>query len=71
MKSCLIVEDLDAGKDWGQGAKGATEDEKVGWHHQLIGHEFEETVRNSGGQRSLVCYSPWVFKMSGWTLLSN
>ena len=58
VKSWLIVEDLDAGKDWGQEAKGATEDEKVGWHHQLIAHEFEETVGNSGGQRSLVCYSP-------------
>ena len=31
----------DAGKDWGQEEKVATEDEMVGWHHQLKGHEFE------------------------------
>ena len=32
---------LDAGRDWGQEEKGTTEDEIVGWHHQLNGHEFE------------------------------
>ena len=31
----------DAGRDWGQEEKGTTEDEMVGWHHQLNGHEFE------------------------------
>ena len=31
----------DAGKDWGREEKGTTEDEMVGWHHQLNGHEFE------------------------------
>ena len=31
----------------------------VGWHHQLNGHEFEQTLGDSGGQRSLVCGSPW------------
>ena len=40
-KSWLIWKDLDAGKDWGQEEKGTTEDEMVGWHHQLNGHEFE------------------------------
>ena len=40
-KSWLILEDLDAGKDWGQEEKGMTEDEMAGWHHQLNGHEFE------------------------------
>ena len=39
-KSCLIWKDPDAGKDWGQEKKGMTEDEIVGWHHQLDGHEF-------------------------------
>ena len=39
-KSWLIWKDLDAGKDWGQEEKGTTEDEMVGWHHQLNGHEF-------------------------------
>ena len=39
-KSWLIGKDPDAGKDWRQ-EKGTTEDEMVGWHHQLSGHEFE------------------------------
>ena len=37
----------------------ATEDEMVGWHHRLNGHEFEKTSGNSEGQGSLVCCSPW------------
>ena len=40
-KSWLIGKDPDAGRDWGQEEKGATEDEMVGWHHQLDGHEFD------------------------------
>ena len=40
-KSWLIGKDPDAGKDWRQEEKGMTEDEMVGWHHQLKGHEFE------------------------------
>ena len=43
-KSWLIRKDPDAGKDWRQDKKGATEDEKVGWHHQLDGHEFEQAL---------------------------
>ena len=39
-KSWLIWKDPDAGKDWGQDEKGTTEDEMVGWHHWLNGHEF-------------------------------
>ena len=42
-KSWLIWKDPDAGKDWRQEEKGMTEDEMVGWHHQLDGHEFEQT----------------------------
>ena len=38
------------------------EDEMVGWHHRLDGHEFEETPRDSVRQRSLVCCSPWGHK---------
>ena len=38
----LIGKDPDAGKDWGQEEKGTTEDEMVGWHHRLCGHEFEK-----------------------------
>ena len=40
-KSWLIRKDPDAGKDWGQEKKGMTEDEMVGWHHRLDGHEFQ------------------------------
>ena len=40
VKSWLIRKDPDAGKDWGQEEKGITEDEMVGWHHWLNGHEF-------------------------------
>ena len=39
-KSWLIWKDPDTGKDWGQEEKGTTEDEMVGWHHWLNGHEF-------------------------------
>ena len=56
-KSQLIKKEPDAGKDWGQ-EKGATEDKMVGWHHQLNGHEFEQTLGDSGGQESLACCSP-------------
>ena len=35
------------------------EDEMVGWHHRLDGHEFEQTPGDSGGQGSLACCSPW------------
>ena len=48
--------DPDAGKDWGQEEKGLTEDEMVGWHHQLSGHEFEQTLRDSEGQGSLAVH---------------
>ena len=35
------------------------EDEMVGWHHRLNGHEFEQTLRDNEGQGSLACSSPW------------
>ena len=47
-----------------------TEDEMVGWHHQLNGHEFEQTLGYNEGQQSLVCYSlwrPWGHKESDTT----
>ena len=47
VKSQLIREDPDAGKDWRQEEKGTTEDEMVGWHHLLNGHEFEQTPGDS------------------------
>ena len=40
----------------------ATVDEMVGWHHQLNGHELEQTPGESGGQRSLVCGGLWGHK---------
>ena len=58
-KSQLIGKDSDAGKDWGQEEKGATENEMVGWHHWLSGHEFEQTPGDSKGEGNLVCCSPW------------
>ena len=62
-KSCLIGKYPDVGKDWGQEEKGATEDEMVGWHHQLNGHESDLTPGDSEGQGSLwVCCSPWGHK---------
>ena len=52
-KSQLIEKDSDAGKDRKQEEKGMTEDEIVGWYHRLNGHDFEQTLGDSGGQRSL------------------
>ena len=58
--------DPDAGKNWRQEEKGKTEDEMVGWHHQLDGHAFEYTL-GVDGQGSLVCFSPWGHKESETT----
>ena len=66
-----IRKDPDAGKDWGQ-EKGM--EEPVGWHHQFNGHEFLQTLRNSEGQGSLVCCSPWGQKewdMTEWLKNNN
>ena len=59
MKSWLIRKGPDAGKDWRQEEKGKTEDEMVGRHHRLNGHEFEQALEDGEGQGSLVCCSPW------------
>ena len=58
-KSWLIWKHPDAGKDWGQEEKGTTEDEMVGWHHQLDGHGFGWTPGVGDGQGDLVCCSSW------------
>ena len=55
----LSRKDPDAGKDWGQGDKEVTEDEMVGCHHWLNGHEFEPTPGDGEGQGNLACCSPW------------
>ena len=54
-KSQLIGKDPDVGKDWRQEEKGATEDEMVGWHRWINGHESEKTLGDSKGQESLAC----------------
>ena len=50
----LILGKLKAGEE------GVTEDETVGWHHQVDRHEFEQAPAGGDGQGSLVCCSPWV-----------
>ena len=69
VKSWLIGKDSSAGKDWSWKEKGTTENETVGWHHWLYGLEFEQALGVGDGQRSLICYSPWVTK--SWTQLSD
>ena len=71
VKSQLIGKDLDAGKDWGQEEKGVTEDEMVGWHHWLNGHEFEQILWDGEGQGSLACCSPWGCEESDTTECLN
>ena len=66
-KSQLIGKDPDAGKDGEQEEKRATEDEMVGWHHQLNGHEFEQTSGDGEGQGNLACCSSWGLKESDMT----
>ena len=58
-KNGLIWKDPNPGEDWRQEEKGTTEDEMVGWHHWLNGHEFEQAPRDGEWQGSLVCCSPW------------
>ena len=59
VNSQLIGKNPDAGKDWGQKEKVVTEDEMVGWHHCLNGHESEQSQGDGEGQGSLVCCSSW------------
>ena len=74
-KNWLIGKDPDAGKDWRQEEKGMTEDERIGWHHQLDRHKFEQALRVGDGQGDLAWHSPWVAKnrtlLSGWTELNQ
>ena len=65
-RSWLVGKDLDAGKDMGQ-EKGTTEDEMVGWHSQLNGHDFEPTPGDDEGQGRLACCSSWSHKKSDTT----
>ena len=67
VKNWLTRKDPDAGKDWRQEEKGMTENEMVGWHHQLDGHEWEKALQFGDGQGGLVCCSPWGHKQSDST----
>ena len=76
VKSWLIWKDPDAGKDW-RWEKGMTEDEMVGWHHWLNGHEFGWTPGVGDGQGGLVYCGSWGCEESemteqlNWTLVES
>ena len=59
VKNRLVGKDPEAGKDWRREEKGTTEDEMIGWHHWLNGHEFEQASGVGDGQGGLACCSPW------------
>ena len=71
VKSWLTGKDPDAGKDWRQEGKGTAEDEMVGWHHRLNGHEFEPTLGDSEGHGVWHAVVHWVAKsrtrLNDWT----
>ena len=67
VKSWLIWKDPDTGKDWKWEEKGTTENEMVGWHHRLDGHEFEQVLGVGDGQGSLAFCSPWAYRESDTT----
>ena len=69
-KSWLIWKDPDAGEDWRWEEKGMTEDEMVGWHDRLNGHEFEQAPGVGDGWGSLMCCSPCGCKESDRTELN-
>ena len=64
IKSWVIRKDPDAGKDW---RNLSSEDEMVGWHHWLDGHESEQALGDGEGQGSLTCFSSWGQKESDMT----
>ena len=67
VKNWLIGKDPDAQNDWRQEEKWTTEDEMVGWHHWLDGHEFEQAPEVGDEQGGLACCSPWGHKESDMT----
>ena len=68
-KNWLLGKDPDAGKDWRWEEKGMTEDEIVGWHHGLYGHEFEYAPRVDDGREAWRAVVHGVAK--SWTWLSD
>ena len=81
VKNWLIRKDPDAGQDWRQEEKETTEDDMVGWPHQLEGHESEKVLGTGDGQGSLACCRPFGAKgrffrcfcgvTKSWTWLSD
>ena len=78
-KIWLTWKEPNTGKDWMWEEKGMIEDDMVGWHHQLSGHEFEWALGDGNGQRGLACCGPWGHKkpdttewlnLTDWTLFS-
>ena len=74
MQRTNIGKDPDAGKDWRQ-EKGTTEDEMVGWHHQLDGHEFEQalgvTMDREAWRAAVHGVSKSQTRLSDWTDLTE
>ena len=66
VKNSLTGKDPNARKDW-RHEKGTAEDEMVGWHHPLNGHEFEQALLVNDRQGGLACCSPWGHKESDMT----
>ena len=71
MRRTDSLEKTDARKGWRQEEKGMTENEMVGWHLQLNGHEFAQALGVGDGQGSLVCCSSWGCKESDTTERQN
>ena len=71
VRSQFTGKDPDAGKDWRQEEKRATEDDMVGWHHQFNGYELGQTPGDGEGQGSLACCIPWGCKESDMTCWLN
>ena len=67
LKSWLIGKVPDAGKDWGQKEKMASEDEMTRCHHWCNRHELRQTLGDGEGQGDVACCSPWVWKESAMT----
>ena len=68
----LIGKVPDAGKDWGQKEKRASEDEMSGWHHRCNGHKLGQTLGDGEGQGGLVCCSPWGCRVEhDWAMNNN
>ena len=74
VKSWLTGKDPDAGKDWRREEKGTTEDEMVGWHHQLTGHESEQTweiVNREAWSAAVHGITKGQTRLSNWTVTAQ